>query len=174
MLDIFRGNEIVLKLRQGGEATKITPLGVTTWEHLEGAYVVKRDYDIQTPEANFELRITAVGKDGPESADKSRGWLINFMETSVEKDTLKKTKVGERIDQLRLAGKGFVTEWSQQLMAGLLELAYAKSLESKEEAAISLRLDMRLFAEHLCAFAGIGRDNIVNSMSACALPTESP
>ncbi len=168
MLDIFRGNELIVKLRQGGDATKITPLGVRTWEHIEGAYVVKRVYLVEVPEGSFELRVTAVGQEGPESADKGRGWLVNFMDTSVEKDTLKKTKIGERMDQMRQTANVFVTEWTHLLMAGLLESSYARMLEPKEETALLARLGMRMYYEHLCAFAGTERGNIVNSMTACA------
>ena len=132
-LDQFRHNEIIQSLKQGGEKTKITPLGVSSWEHKEGTYLVRRVYGIETPEAMFDLRITAVGKDAPEATEKGR-WFVLFPETTVEKDSLRKSRLGVRLDQMRQSGYKFFAEedgWANKILSGKLQAAFLDTPDPK-------------------------------------------
>jgi hypothetical protein len=136
MLDLFRDNELIYMLRQGGKDTKVIPLGVRSWDENTGSHTIRRVYHVETPEATFSLQIAAQGQDDPNSPDKGRAWKIAFMESSVEKDSLKKTQLGGRLDVLRAQGMKFVTDWRKLIMSGKLEQAYAMTLDPKERTAV--------------------------------------
>jgi hypothetical protein len=135
MLDLFRDNELIYMLRQGGKDTKVIPLGVRSWDENTGSHTIRRVYGIETPEATFALQIVAQGQDDLNSPDKGRAWKIGFMESSVEKDSLKKTPLGQRLDGLRAQGMKFVSDWRALVMKRQLELAYAMTLDPKERKA---------------------------------------
>ncbi len=133
VLDLFRYNEIIHLLQQGGTATKVTPMGVREWEEKQGVYVVRRMYDVDCPEAKFLIQVTAMGSEDPTAADKGRTWWVPFMESSVERESLRKTKLGERIDALRGSGMAFVKDWASEMHAGQLQKAYLKTLDPKQQ-----------------------------------------
>jgi hypothetical protein len=167
-LDLFRYNEIIQTLKQGGEATKVTSLGVRSWERRDAAYMVKRVYGIETPEGTFDLQITALGREG---ADAGAKWLIAFNDTLMEKDSLKKTKLGERIDLMRGRAQKFLDEWAKSVLMGHWEEAYIKTLDPKEALALANREQTRVAAILLCSLADTGRGGI-GSLVATFLPTD--
>ena len=134
-LDLFRYNEIVQSLKQGGDQTKVKSLGVRSWDRQEGNYSVKRVYGVETPEASFEVQISTRGLDRAEGGEKGRRWYVPFFETAVEKDTYKKSKTGQRLDFLRLDGHKFLVEWGEKLLGGKREAAYLETLDLKERQA---------------------------------------
>ncbi len=140
MLDMFRDNELIYMLRQGGKDTKAVPLGVRTWDENGGAHTIRRVYGIETPEGSFALQIVALGQDDPSSPDKSRAWKIGFMESSVEKETLRKNLLGQRLDSLRAQAVKFVMDWQHLLKIGNPELAYALTLDPKDRKAVEDRI----------------------------------
>ena len=135
-LDLFRYNDIIRTLVQGGDQTKVTPLGVRSWDRQEGVYSVKRVYGIETPEAIFELQISARGMERADATEKGRGWFIPFAESQIGKDSYKKTKLGDRLDALRQNGQSkFLSEWGEKLLKGQLEAAYLETLDPKDRQA---------------------------------------
>jgi hypothetical protein len=137
-LDMFRHNEIIQAMKQGGDLTKVKPLGVRSWERKEGTYSVKRVYGVETPEGTFELQVSARGMDRTDAAEKGRGWFVPFNELSVEKDTYKKTKLGQRLEALRLNGQTkFLAEWGEKVVAGKMQAAYLDTLDPKDRQAAS-------------------------------------
>jgi len=170
-LDLFRNNEIIYMLKQGGEAAKVNAQGVRSWEHREGTYLVKRVYGVETPEGSFLVQISAVGKDGPDAAEKGRSWYVPFFESSVEKDSLKKTNLGMRLEQMRYSGMDFLDKWGKMLLAGQVETAYLKTLEPKEDIILSSRVFLRSLSNALSALMDLDRGGMVNSIAACT-PTD--
>ena len=100
-LDLFRYNDIIRTLVQGGDQTKVKSLGVRSWDRQEGTYSVKRVYGVETPEATFEVQIPVRGMERADATEKGRGWFIPFAESQIGKDSYKKTKLGDRLDALR-------------------------------------------------------------------------
>lgn len=170
-LDLFRNNEIIYMLKQGGDATKVTSLGVRSWEHREGTYMVKRVYGVETPEGSFLVQISAVGKDGADAADKGRSWYVPFLETAVDKDSLKKSKLGTHLDQMRFSGAEFLNKWGKMLLAGQVEAAYLKTLEPKDDLVLSSRVFLRSLTNALGALMNLDRGSVVNAIASCT-PTD--
>lgn len=170
-LDQFRNNEVIYMIKQGGDATKVQPLGVRSWEHREGAYLVKRVYAVETPEATFDVLLTAVGRDGVDAGKEGRSWHVPFMESSIERDTLKKTNLGNRIEQMRFVAAKFLNDWGRMAVAGLVERAYLSTLDPKQDQALSTRIMLRSFATSLAGFMNADNGNIANAISA-SLPSD--
>ena len=140
-LDMFRDNELLYMLRQGGKETKIVPLGVRAWDENTGSHTIKRVYGVETPEGSFSLQIVAQGMEDLNAPDKGRVWKVGFMESSVEKDSLKKTALGARLDGLRSQALTFVNDWKKLMSKSDLRAAYAMTLDPKERKAVAATLN---------------------------------
>lgn len=170
-LDTFRSNDVINRVKQAGAAAKINALGVRSWEHREGTYMVKRVYEIETPEGSLQMQMTAVGKDGPDAAEKGRSWYVPFFESAIERDSFKKTPLGIRIDHMRDSGVDFMKKWGRMLLAGQVESAYMKTLEPKDDLLLSSRVFLRLLSNALGSLMDLDRGSIVNAIASCT-PTD--
>jgi hypothetical protein len=166
-LDLFRNNEVIYMIKQGGDATKVVPQGVRSWEHREGVYLLKRVYEVETPEGSFQVLLSAVGRDGADAGKEGRSWHVPFLESSIERDSLKKSKLGMRVDQMRGSAAKFMDEWGKLAISGLLERAYLSTVPPKENIALSMRVFMRWFANSLASYMDLDRGSCVNCIAAC-------
>ena len=112
-LDLFRYNDIIRALVQGGDQTKITPLGVRSWERKEGTYSVKRVYGVETPEATFELQISARGMERADPTEKGRGWFAFLTNPRSVADSYQRTKLGQRLMSYKRPVEVPGSEWAR-------------------------------------------------------------
>jgi hypothetical protein len=121
-LDLFRTMDLVRIFTQSGNDVQVTPLGVREWDFKSGGYMLRRGYELTTPEGSFEVQVAVFGKESKNHEYEGREWTIGVRETSLKKTEL--TMLGKQAKHLRPSAAAFIDQWAKKLQAGDLAGAY--------------------------------------------------
>jgi hypothetical protein len=124
MLSQFDHSDLVRLLRLGGPSTTFEPQAVSA--DLEGGtYRGTLHYKATTPHGNFEVTVTAVGKDTAGSG--RRQWHVVQNGTGIVRP-LSWTDEGIHLNELARATREFARQWGQKWVKGQVEEAYLDTL----------------------------------------------
>src|SRR5262249_13984137 len=128
-LTAFEMNELVRFVQRGGPQTTIKPLGIREWVYRGGGYLVRLNYDINTPEGEFEALVTVQGSEG--KMREGWRWMVSWPEThtlSLPKPTL----LGQRLIHLQHSSGSFIDQWMRKLGENDVTEAFLDTLEPAE------------------------------------------
>jgi hypothetical protein len=131
----FRQNQFIRFIEMGGLDSKITPLGVVTWEYGKGGYRVLLKYHIATPVVDFDMNVDTFGRDPRPDEPKGSQWHVRLQggETATLQETIRLTPLGDEILNRRVpAGKNFVIDWVTKLNQLRWDQAYLDTLKPSE------------------------------------------
>lgn len=111
----FRQSLIARQFHAGSASTTVEPLGVQSWEHKEGSYVVVRTYRIQTPEGVMDFIVVARSNEG-EAAGEQRKWFVDLR--MIPQPRGKLTALGNNVMRLRMLAQEKVDQWRSDINAG--------------------------------------------------------
>jgi hypothetical protein len=135
-LPMFALSELVRFVAQGGQQTKITPLGVKDWAPENNGYMVRHLYQVSTPEAEFEALVTVFGVEP--KGGQGRLWQIRLGgETGIIREKLRPTKEGARISALEVSANKTMNRWFRALAEGNAGEAYLLTREPDERTRLS-------------------------------------
>jgi hypothetical protein len=140
-LEMFRDNQVVHIIFQGGPASRVTPLGVKDWAFEGGAYRVMRAYQIETDEGVFEAQIIAKGSESKTREYEGRQWSITSGGTKLEHEVL--SDRGKQIQALHEQANQFLEEWANKLVSGQLQEAFLDTREPAERTRLAREYDRR-------------------------------
>jgi hypothetical protein len=138
----FLQNDLVKSLAQAGAEAVIVSEGVKDWNYENNGYMVRHQYRVTTPEAEYQVIVTAFGADP--KAGQGRVWTIRFGESGIRTNSLQLTALGQKVAVMRQSAADFVEQWSKALLAGRAEEAYLATRPPGERGtlkAIAGRLD---------------------------------
>src|SRR5262249_30881897 len=116
---------------------KVTAQGARDWEFKGGAYKVRRNYQITTPEGDYDFVLTAVGSESKNKEWPGRRWQVIWNESMLQKET--PSALSLRLDALRADARNFMAAWLQQLVNGDLDAAYMSTLDPNERDRVRQR-----------------------------------
>ncbi len=130
-LPLFFENELIQRVRQGGDRVQADALGVRDWQYLsgtEGGYLLEQTYRLTTPEGVFEAAIPVLGKDLPER----RQWFVQIGDAAIRQSRL--SALGSQVRDLRQDSRRFAAEWVRKLAEGKHDEAFLETLPPEERA----------------------------------------
>lgn len=109
----FPENELVARVRQGGDATTFEAKGVRDWRYQSAprpGYRLEQDYRVTTPEGVFDVVIPVL------RADADYRWQVLLGEVEFKKTKL--SALGGLLRDLRLDNRRFAADWAKELANG--------------------------------------------------------
>jgi hypothetical protein len=142
--DVLRNTDLGRLLNQGGQDSRVSPLGVYDWSFKDGTYTVRRMYQITTPEGEWRARVTVRGMESRSNEYPGRQWFVTPGETSFNIDGGlggKLSSRGQQVAELAQDAYGFLQNWGAKLFDHKLADAYLDTREPGERAALRARLE---------------------------------
>jgi len=131
---VFQQSELVRTIVLGGAETQVKALGVQEWDYNTGAYVLKRNYLITTPEGEFEAIVGVSGSTSRGAASEGRQWRVVLESTGIQQRRL--TDRGNHVLALRQQSIGFLRRWSERMLTGNYEEAFLDLCEPAERSKL--------------------------------------
>ncbi len=128
LLAQFRESDIVQIIRQGGEESKISALGLKALpEYKEKGYTVQLAYRITTPEGIFDLGLSVRSRESREF--KGRRWQLLWGQANSFVASRQIKPYGEKIEEWRQRSKRFAQAW---MINRQMEYTLAVFLDSRD------------------------------------------
>ena len=112
----FCHNRLVRIVQQGGTATQVQLIRASSPEYQGKEYVVRREYQISTPEGSWNVMVTVHTAENERSGRSAgRRWYVFMNETGITAD-LPLTPLGERMQILQSDSRNYLNAWMKPVM----------------------------------------------------------
>jgi hypothetical protein len=134
----FLNHEVVQMISLAGDQCQVKSTGMRSWDYRTaglGGYLVELNYEITTPEGNYETVVTVLGSQVENQP--GRQWQALLEGTSLGPPEQRQlTPLGRSVLALRRDSREFVRDWVKKLSAGQLDEAYLDTREPSERAQL--------------------------------------
>jgi hypothetical protein len=154
LLTLFRDQEFVRIIQQGGTSAELKSIGVRGWDHDKGSYEVVQDCQLITPEGDFHLQVALRRSEGKD-LEKPDWYIVTQQPQStgfVGRPNL--TDLGQTLEAWSRQSKAFAADWVRKRNAGDSELEFLDTLPASERASVERSSIARMAADAMSA-AGI-------------------
>jgi hypothetical protein len=144
LLTAFKGSEKLTPLVQGGPTAEFKPLGVRSWDFVNGHYQINRIYRITTSYGEFELMVPVQGAMSSKGEYQGREWHVVSRELAVTAPP-RLTPKGALMTGLGFRAVQFLEQWGKKLSQGQLEDAYLDTCDPAQREQLRMVYHARYY-----------------------------
>jgi hypothetical protein len=116
-LALFLRSDLPRMCRSWPDKVKVRTVGVREWEVKPTGFQVDLNYEVRTPEGQYDVVISTVGTDDP--AGGGRDWQVMFQRSGIRDTGRRLTKLGRLCLELQArVQRNFLPEWAKGLPGG--------------------------------------------------------